>query len=133
MARVRSRRCSRAGCEQSAVQTLTYVYVDSTAVLGPLATQAEPHSYDLCRRHATGLSAPRGWEVIRLADAGHEPEPSSDDLLALANAVREVGFAGEPQPPRAPAAEPDTVVEVGRKGHLRVLADPDTQWSSLRG
>jgi hypothetical protein len=28
-----SRRCSRAGCPGAAVATLTYVYVDSTAVL----------------------------------------------------------------------------------------------------
>ena len=47
--------------------TLTYVYVDSTAVLGPLAIRAEPHGYDLCARHAGALSVPLGWEVIRLA------------------------------------------------------------------
>ena len=37
-----------------AVATLTYVYRESTAVLGPLATYAEPHTYDLCARHAEG-------------------------------------------------------------------------------
>ena len=31
--------------------TLTYIYADSTAVLGPLATFSEPHSYDLCEVH----------------------------------------------------------------------------------
>ena len=46
------RRCSRSGCTEPAVATLTYVYADSTAVVGPLATQAEPHSYDLCTQHA---------------------------------------------------------------------------------
>ena len=34
------------------VATLTYVYADSVAVLGPLATYAEAHSYDLCESHA---------------------------------------------------------------------------------
>ncbi|HSU71939.1 MAG TPA: DUF3499 family protein, partial [Micrococcaceae bacterium] len=34
------RQCSRSACSQSAVATLTYVYSDSTAVLGPLATFA---------------------------------------------------------------------------------------------
>ncbi|MGA0210057.1 MAG: DUF3499 family protein, partial [Candidatus Nanopelagicales bacterium] len=37
------RRCSKPSCNQSAVSTLTYVYADSTAVVGPLATYAEPH------------------------------------------------------------------------------------------
>jgi len=36
-----SRRCSRPGCRQIAVYTLTYVYRDSTAVLGPLAESAQ--------------------------------------------------------------------------------------------
>lgn len=109
--------------------TLTYVYVDSTAVLGPLAARNEPHGYDLCHTHAQNLSAPRGWEVIRL-EVPTEPEPSTDDLLALADAVREVGFAydqpvhdGPPEPrPRDPRPG---IVELGRRGHLTVLADPD--------
>ncbi|CAN5283602.1 hypothetical protein BH11ACT2_BH11ACT2_08310 [soil metagenome] len=45
--------------------TLTYVYADSMAVLGPLSQKAEPHSYDLCERHADRLSVPQGWQVIR--------------------------------------------------------------------
>ena len=106
--------------------TLTYVYVDSTAVLGPLAARSEPHGYDLCHVHAQSLSAPRGWEVIRL-EVPPEPEPSADDLLALADAVREVGFAYdhlEPGPAPARASRPG-IVELGRRGHLTVLADPD--------
>ena len=54
------RRCSHNGCPKVAVATLTYVYADSTAVVGPLAAYAEPHSYDLCEDHATKLTAPRG-------------------------------------------------------------------------
>jgi hypothetical protein len=48
-----------------AVATLTYVYADSMAVLGPLSRRAEPHSYDLCAKHAERLSAPQGWRVVR--------------------------------------------------------------------
>lgn len=109
------RSCSRTACRQPAVFTLTYVYADSTAVLGPLATYVEPHCYDLCAEHAERLTAPRGWEVVRLpSEAG---QPSTDDLEALANAVRE---AAKPTP--APGAEPvGQGVEVGRRGHLRVL------------
>ena len=82
-----ARRCSRTACGRAAVNTLTYVYADQTAVLGPLATYAEPHAYDLCDLHSERLSAPRGWEVLRLA-----PDPTAryqraadvlDDILAF--------------------------------------------------
>src|ERR1039457_6441483 len=53
------RRCSRPTCKQAALYTLTYVYRDSTAVLGPLAAYVEPHCYDLCAAHAARLTAPR--------------------------------------------------------------------------
>lgn len=94
--------------------TLTYVYQDSTAVLGPLAQLAEPHSYDLCSEHAARLTAPRGWEVVRLSPEFVPTGPTPDDLVALAEAVRE---AGRPRP------EPVVVEteEVARRGHLRVL------------
>jgi hypothetical protein len=104
---------------RAAVSTLTYVYSDSTAVLGPLATYAEPHSYDLCEQHAQRLSAPLGWEVLRLAPDPHAGGPTSDDLLALADAVRE---AARPVPVQEPAGQ---AVEVGRRGHLRVLRSLD--------
>lgn len=105
--------------------TLTYVYADSTAVLGPLAQQHEPGSYHLCQNHAAALSAPQGWEIIRLP-MGEEPQPvrSDDDLLALAEAVREVGF-GYDSIPRPARLEPAGVVEIARRRHLTVLADPD--------
>lgn len=69
-------------------------------MLGPLATAAEPHTYDLCAPHSQRLSAPRGWSVLRLAPDPSTVQPSHDDLLALADAVRE---AGRP----APVPEPD--------------------------
>ena len=98
--------------------TLTYVYANQTAVLGPLANYAEPHAYDLCLEHSERLSAPRGWEVLRLAVGPVDPGPSNDDLLALADAVRE---AARPAPPAPrPVAEEGTR-ETHRKGHLRVL------------
>ncbi len=59
------RPCSRVACTVEAVATLTYVYADSMAVLGPLSRRAEPHSYDLCAKHAERLSAPQGWRVVR--------------------------------------------------------------------
>jgi hypothetical protein len=59
------RPCSKVACIDEAVSTLTYVYADSMAVLGPLSQTAEPHSYDLCARHADRLSVPKGWQVVR--------------------------------------------------------------------
>jgi hypothetical protein len=143
-----TRKCSRAACSRAAVATLTYVYADQTAVVGPLATYAEPHTYDLCVDHAERLTVPRGWQVVRLAGEYTVPEPSHDDLLALANAVREAAKpkAQSPGPAVAPVrgasgrgasgsaqgadggtrrSEASEVFapESSRRGHLRVLRD----------
>jgi hypothetical protein len=53
------------------VSTLTYVYADSMAVLGPLSRTAEPHTYDLCAKHSERLSVPQGWQVIRHVSLGN--------------------------------------------------------------
>lgn len=113
------RRCSRTACGRAAVATLTYVYADSTAVLGPLATSAEPHSYDLCAEHSGRLTAPRGWEVVRLDFASESPRRGSDDLEALANAVRDATGRGADSLRQQP--EPAS----GRRSHLRALPSPD--------
>lgn len=114
-----SRFCSRSSCQELAVATLTYVYATSTAVVGPLAQPAQPHSYDLCVAHARNLTAPRGWELVR-HDGEFPPPPSvPDDLVALAEAVRETrdplpGDDGLPGPG-------DDRTPRGRRGHLRVV------------
>ena len=105
--------------------TLTSVYADSTIVLGPLATEAQPEAYDLCDKHVSSFTAPRGWQIIR--------------LLALADAVREASRAPRPvaspaeHRPRpggimpasltAPLPPPPEIAEdeILRRGHLRVL------------
>ena len=109
-----SRCCSRTACKHPPVYTLTYVYRDSTAVLGPLAAYVEPHSYDLCEKHAARLVAPRGWDVVRLPV--ETVQHRADDLEALANAVMET----QPRP-RAEREPVGQGVEVSRRGHLRVL------------
>jgi Protein of unknown function (DUF3499) len=130
------RQCSRSACRESAVATLTYVYADSTAVLGPLATFAEPHCYDLCAKHSARLTVPLGWEVIRLARSDTPPAPGPDDLLALADAVREA--ARPTVEDAAPAAQRESrgALErpagspgagrngsAPRRGHLHILRD----------
>ncbi|GAA1480911.1 DUF3499 domain-containing protein [Gordonia sinesedis] len=131
--------------------TLTFVYAESTAVIGPLATSDEPHSWDLCDEHARRITVPRGWEMLRSERGFSAPIAEDYELTALAEAVREVGGARLPdrrQVPadpfdgfddfpgrhRAPTAtEPSAEVVTrtrpvkprpGRRGHLRVLPDP---------
>lgn len=62
---MRNRPCSRVACRHNATVTLTYVYADQVAVIGPLSFQVEPHSYDLCDEHASRLVVPKGWEILR--------------------------------------------------------------------
>lgn len=85
---IAQRHCSKPGCSTAAVATLTYDYRDSTVVVGPLATVADPNSYDLCEEHAQNLTAPLGWQVVRLATNFEPAPPSGDDLAALVDAVR---------------------------------------------
>lgn len=80
------RRCSRPGCGQPAVATLTYAYAQSTAFIGPLKSNNDPHSWDLCEHHAARITAPLGWELLRVDDLEDD-----EDLTALAEAVREGG------------------------------------------
>lgn len=122
--------------------TLTYAYADRAVVLGPLATYAEPHSYDLCRHHAERMTAPRGWEVVRGGGEFSEPVLATDDLLALADAVREPGRPrpadrpNDPVPQRTVAAQgsassgppgegeqPAREAPTRRRAHLRILRE----------
>jgi hypothetical protein len=127
------------------VATLTFVYSDSTAVIGPLATSRDPHSWDLCVSHAGRITAPRGWELVRHSGP-LATNPDEDDLIALAEAVREGrdAVAGSPPvngfhdfvgqhngAPTAPSSggvlAPAGQRSAGngrRRGHLRVLPDP---------
>jgi hypothetical protein len=100
---------------------LTYVYNDSTAVVGPLAAFAEPHTYDLCEPHARSLTAPRGWDLVRHDGDFAPPPPTTDDLVALADAVREAARPPLAPPPRADEDARVTGHQTGRRGHLRVI------------
>ncbi|MGY5765938.1 DUF3499 domain-containing protein [Brachybacterium sp. DNPG3] len=128
-----ARECSRTACSQPAVSTLTFVYEDSTAVVGPLSRTSEPHTYDLCRMHAARLTAPLGWELLRIAG----DSSASDDLVALSDAVHRAPSAPvEPAagaPPRRTDSAPRSAGP-GRAGsgpsgsgverHLRVVRTP---------
>ena len=96
------------------------MYNDSTAVVGPLAAFAEPHTYDLCEPHARSLTAPRGWELVRHDGDFAPPAPTTDDLVALADAVREAARPAAP-PPRPEEHDRLPGHQTGRRGHLRVI------------
>ena len=112
------RSCSRVSCRAVATMTLTYIYSDSRAVLGPIATFSEPHSYDLCERHASKLTVPNGWSVERQEISTMGAGPSEDDLMAIADAVREVSRSHSQS--QSPSATSD-IASVGRRGHLRAV------------
>jgi len=107
------------GCRSIATMTLTYIYAESTAVVGPLATFSEPHAYDLCAVHGERLKVPHGWNVIKQELTGNEPGPSDDDLMAIADAVREVAMRSD----EATQTPSDETVQtaIGRRGHLRAV------------
>lgn len=115
--------------------TLTYAYAESTAVVGPLAPAAEPHSWDLCSSHAERITAPLGWEMLRV---DHIEDEDDDDLTALANAVREAGRTttglvdrapGDPEVPQHPVYRPQRVAEQKsiRRGHLHLVQDDESE------
>ncbi|MFM9376731.1 DUF3499 domain-containing protein [Gordonia sp. VNK21] len=145
------RQCCRPGCSRLAVATLTFVYAESTAVIGPLAGADEPHSWDLCSEHADRITVPVGWQMLRSESEFVQPAEDSE-LTALAEAVREAGAGSTALAPKAgfsahqdtddalpgrhradrrsserspaPGSAPAAGPRPGRRGHLRVLPDP---------
>ena len=120
---------------------MTYAYAESTAVVGPLAPAAEPHSWDLCDHHAEKITAPLGWEMLRV---NHIDIDDDEDLTALAEAVREAGRvtsglvdADGPELHPADPADPETSLhpvhrarrvydeKQRRRAHLRVVSNED--------
>ncbi len=98
---------------------MTYVHADACVVVGPLSRRAEPGAHDLCLDHAAKLTPPVGWELIRIDGGQAPPERTHDDLLAIADAVREA--AGRPTDSAAQRAEE---APPGRRhGHLRIIGE----------
>ena len=115
------RGCSRVGCRSIATMTLTYIYADSMAVVGPLATFSEPHAYDLCLMHGERLKVPHGWSVMKQELSGEEQGPSEDDLMAIADAVREVAKMTSSNEKDENPNSDSSQTQIGRRGHLRAV------------
>ena len=56
---------------------------------------------------------PVGWNVIKQEESVEHTGPTDDDLMAIANAVREVANSDLNRSTMPP--------ELGRRGHLRAL------------
>jgi Protein of unknown function (DUF3499) len=42
---------------------VTYHYGTQAAWVDPLSAERDPHSYDMCARHAERLRTPQGWAL----------------------------------------------------------------------
>ena len=115
------RRCSRTACGRPAVNTLTYVYADQTAVLGPardLRRAARLRPVRRAQRAALGARAAGrccAWRPTRRPRA----RPATTCSPSPTRCARPPGRRRSRCGP-SPAAE--TGREVGRRGHLRVLS-----------
>ena len=118
------RMCSKVSCSRPAAATMTYVHADATVVIGPLGRRAEPGAHDLCAEHAAKLTPPVDWQLIRIDSGQAPPERSHDDLLAIADAVREAADGADRTPPRTAPTRADDPAAAGRRhGHLRIIGD----------
>ncbi len=135
--------------------TLTFAYAEQTAVVGPLAAERNPHSWDLCEKHSARITAPHGWELLRVDRVELDED---DDLLALAEAVGAGGTTGrviaevdggEADPinyePTFDGADPDNSnhpvfrmrrvsdARAARRAHLSLVPDEDSEDASDAG
>jgi hypothetical protein len=58
-----NRHCCRPGCADAANATFSYHYAVGHAWLDDLASERDPHGYDLCARHAARVTVPHGWSL----------------------------------------------------------------------
>jgi hypothetical protein len=65
------------------------------------------------------LKVPHGWSVIKHELDGASQGPSEDDLMAIADAVREV--ASKDVDPITPIESTSAQQQIGRRGHLRAV------------
>jgi len=66
------------------------------------------------------MSAPVGWTVIKPEPDAVPAGPSSDDLMAIADAVREAGARESSSASEILGIEIPPL-ELGRRGHLRAI------------
>jgi Protein of unknown function (DUF3499) len=58
------RRCAKGTCPEPAKATAALRYRDQVLWIGPLTAARDPNLFDLCERHADGLTAPYRWRRL---------------------------------------------------------------------
>lgn len=124
-----ARLCSRQGCKREALYTLTYVYADSTAVVGPLSVHNEPHAYDLCETHAQRMTAPRGWEILRVEVPGidQDTQAASHASVTPLAPVHQPTTLGKPDPVVAEARSQRAEPAMQRSAPVSTSPEPSRQ------
>ncbi len=98
---------------------MTYGYDEATAVIGPLAPVPQAGALDLCKDHANSVTVPVGWQMVRLQTDFEDAPPSPDDLMALADAIRETSQRDVPPPQPAQREIRRPTADVNRRPHTR--------------
>lgn len=89
-----SRQCSRPSCTRPALFTLRYIYAEQLATLSPLAHDKDPHSWDLCERHALRTTVPQGWRLEDRDDIDFA-EHTRIDPIESAHPAKKISSRGE--------------------------------------
>ncbi len=76
----RPRLCARPGCGEAATATLSFQYATSTVWLDDVGAK-EPHTIDLCARHADRTAPPKGW-------TGHDRRAATVRARSTASELR---------------------------------------------
>ena len=100
--------CVKPGCGNKVTAAFTYVYADSTIVIGNLPPMAEPDAYEICNEHVKNFIAPRGWKIIRLQTETQTKELGETELEELAKAI----ILASKKPVKLPSVVPPVYAEV---------------------
>ncbi|MCI7551157.1 MAG: DUF3499 domain-containing protein [Arcanobacterium sp.] len=121
---------------------MTYSYKEATAVIGPLSPVPQPGALDLCADHALTVTVPVGWQMVRLVTEFEPVAPSTDDLTALADAIRATSRKSVklPEPARREVRRPAATLNTRPRlrPHFQVVpgekpAQPDRDEREPRG
>lgn len=98
----------------------------------PLIDEDDPHSWDLCSRHAARVSVPQGWELIRQEFEADEMtalletvQPNVGDSAADSRVVRLSAVRGQSPVSRAVSELTDTISRLDRKGRSEQSVESD--------
>jgi len=80
--------CSRPGCAEPAIASITYDLSSLRAWIGGLVVDADHPGHDLCAVHAARFRVPTGWDLLDERQVGPAPPSLRADSPMLARAFR---------------------------------------------